>query len=225
MYWLTDKLLFPPVEEAEKWGGLAVGGDLSPERLLLAYRSGIFPWYDASQPIVWYAPDPRFVLFPHKLKVSRRMRPILNQECFTITYDTQFREVIRHCQQITRPGQSGTWITEEMREAYYRLHTLGHAHSVEVWQGDALVGGLYGLTVGSVFCGESMFSRANNASKVGFITLVRRLQQQGFTMIDCQVHTPHLEKWGAENISRVQYMRGLVQGLSGRDYWKGDQNM
>ncbi len=214
MFWLTNELEFPSVEEAEEWGGLAVGGDLSPERLLLAYRSGIFPWYDASQPIVWYAPDPRFVLFPNKLKVSRRMRPILNQGRFTITYDTQFHEVIRHCQQITRPGQSGTWITEEMRRAYCYLHALGHAHSVEVWQKGALVGGLYGLIVGTVFCGELMFSLADNASKIGFITLVRQLQQRGFTMIDCQVHTPHLEKWGAENISRAQYMQLLSQGLA-----------
>lgn len=221
MYWLTKDLVFPPVEEAEVWGGLAVGGDLSPERLLLAYRSGIFPWYDASQPIVWHAPDPRFVLFPHKLKVSRRMRPILNQGRFTITYDTQFREVVRHCQQIKRSGQSGTWITDEMREAYCRLHALGYAHSVEVWQQGDLVGGLYGLALGSIFCGESMFSLVNNASKIGFITLVRRLQQGGGTLIDCQVHTPHLEKWGGENISRTHYMRLLTQGLAGHECWRG----
>ena len=219
MYWLTNDLIFPPVEETEEWGGLAVGGDLSPQRLLLAYRSGIFPWYDDSQPIVWYAPDPRFVLFPHKLKVSRRMRPILNQGRFVITYDTQFRKVIRHCQQIKRSGQSGTWITDEMQEAYCQLHALGYAHSVEVWQHGRLVGGLYGLAIGSVFCGESMFSLVSNASKIGFITLVRRLQQCGGTLIDCQVHTPHLEKWGGENIPRAHYMHLLAQGLSGRECW------
>ena len=220
MYWLTDRLVFPPVEAAKAWGGLAVGGDLSPERLLLAYRSGIFPWYDESQPIVWYAPDPRFVLFPHKLKVSRRMRPILNQNRFATTYDTRFREVIRHCQQIKRRGQPGTWITEDMLEAYCQLHALGHAHSVEVWQQDRLVGGLYGIAQGAVFFGESMFSLVNNASKIGFITLVRFLQQHHFTLIDCQVHTPHLAHWGAENISRQAYMHLLSQGLQQIHYWK-----
>ena len=224
MYWLTDRLAFPPVEAAEEWGGLAVGGDLSPERLLLAYRSGIFPWYDARQPIAWYAPDPRFVLFPHKLKVSRRMRPILNQQRFTVTYDTQFGEVIRRCQQIARPGQLGTWITEEMREAYYRLHILGHAHSVEVWQQDELVGGLYGLMLGSVFFGESMFSRVDNASKVGFITLVRRLREHGCTLFDCQVHTPHVERWGAENVPRSDYMKLLAQGLQSPRQWPASEN-
>ena len=219
MYWLTDRLAFPPVEEAGEWGALAVGGDLSPARLLLAYRSGIFPWYEAGQPIVWYAPDPRFVLFPPKLKVSRRMRPILNQARFTVTYDTQFQAVVRHCQQVARPGQLGTWITEAMREAYTRLHTLGHAHSVEVWQHDELVGGLYGLMLGSVFFGESMFSYADNASKVGFITLVRWLCAHGCTLIDCQVQTPHLARWGAEHVPRRDYMKWLAQGLQQPKQW------
>lgn len=219
MYWLTDRLEFPPVTKAQEWGGLAVGGDLSPERLLLAYRSGIFPWYDASQPIVWYAPDPRFVLFPHKLHVSRRMRPILNQGQFTVTYNIRFRDVIRQCQQIPRPGQSGTWITKEMQEAYGRLHTLGYAHSVEVWQDNELVGGLYGLVLGSIFFGESMFSLVDNASKVGFITFVRLLQEHGCTLVDCQVHTPHLARWGAENIPRSDYMKLLAQGLQRPKQW------
>ena len=219
MYWLTNRLAFPPVTEAEEWGGLAVGGDLSSDRLLLAYRSGIFPWYDAQQPIVWYAPDPRFVLFPEKLHVSRRIRPILNQQRFTVTYDTQFRDVIRHRQQIPRPGQSGTWITEDMREAYYRLHTLGYAHSVEVWQDKELVGGLYGIVLGSIFFGESMFSLTDNASKVGFITFVRLLQAHGCTLVDCQVHTPHLERWGAEEIPRARYMELLAEGLRQPKQW------
>ena len=219
MYWLTDRLGFPPVETAEEWGGLAVGGDLSSERLLLAYRSGIFPWYDASQPIIWYAPDPRFVLFPEKLRVSRRMRPILNQQKFSVTYDTHFQKVIRQCQQIARPGQAGTWITEEMREAYYRLHTLGYAHSVEVWYQGELVGGLYGLLLGSIFFGESMFSQVDNASKVGFISLVRLLREHGCTLVDCQVHTPHLERWGAEEIPRSSYMSILAQGLQYDMQW------
>lgn len=217
MYWLTDRVAFPPVAAAEDWGGLAVGGDLSPERLLLAYRSGIFPWYDETQPIIWHAPDPRFVLFPDKLHVSRSMRRVLNQAQFSVTYDTCFADVIRHCQQIRRRGQAGTWITEEMLEAYVRLHTLGHAHSVEVWQHDQLVGGLYGIALGSVFCGESMFSTVSNASKVGFITLVR---QHRFTLIDCQVHTPHLESLGAEAIPRHDYMRLLARGVRQPDGWQ-----
>ena len=224
MYWLTDRLVFPPVEEAEEWGGLAVGGDLSPERLLLAYQSGIFPWYDESQPIVWYAPDPRFVLFPSHLHVSRRMRPILNQRRFSVTYDTHFQEVIHQCQQIQRPGQSGTWITEEMREAYYQLHLLGHAHSVEVWQEDKLVGGLYGLVLGSIFFGESMFSQVDNASKVGFITFVRLLEECGCSLVDCQVRTPHLERWGAKDIPRRAYMELLAHGLQQPKQWPVREN-
>lgn len=219
MYWLTDRMVFPPVEEAEEWGGLAVGGDLSPERLLLAYRSGIFPWYDQGQPIIWHAPDPRFVLFPAKLRVAKRMRPILNQRRFSVTYDQRFPEVIRSCQQIQRPGQAGTWITDEMRAAYTQLHTLGYAHSVEVWQDDTLVGGLYGLLIGSVFFGESMFSFADNASKVSFITVVRQLREQGCTLIDCQVHTPHLARWGAEDIRREEYMQLLNHGLQYPTTW------
>lgn len=207
------------MEEADPWGALAVGGDLSPERLLLAYRSGIFPWYDTQQPIVWYSPDPRFVLYPDRLRVARRMRSVLNQRPFDITYDTHFSEVIRHCQQTKRPNQSGTWITEPMRAAYIRLHQLGHAHSVEVWQKDALVGGVYGIALGSLFFGESMFSTVNNASKIGFITLVRRLQERGFTLIDCQVATPHLAQWGAESITRPYYLQELSEGLARNDCW------
>ncbi len=219
MRWLTDRLEFPPVEEADLWGALAVGGDLSPERLLLAYRSGIFPWYNEGQPIVWYSPDPRFVLYPDRLRVARRMRSVLNQQPFEVTYDTQFSEVIRNCQQIKRPNQPGTWITEAMRAAYIRLHQLGHAHSVEVWQDSRLVGGVYGIALGSLFFGESMFSLVNNASKIGFITLVRRLQQREFTLIDCQVATPHLAQWGAEPISRAHYLSELSAGLKRNVCW------
>ena len=219
MRWLTDRLEFPPVEEADPWGALAVGGDLSPERLLLAYRSGIFPWYNESQPVVWYSPDPRFVLYPDRLRVARRMRSVLNQQPFEVTYNTQFSEVIRNCQQIKRPNQPGTWITEAMRAAYIRLHQLGHAHSVEVWQDSRLVGGVYGIALGSLFFGESMFSLVNNASKIGFITLVRRLQQREFTLIDCQVATPHLAQWGAEPISRAHYLSELSVGLKRNVFW------
>ncbi len=207
------------MEVANAWGALAVGGDLSPERLLLAYRSGIFPWYDESQPIVWYSPDPRFVLYPDRLRVARRMRSVLNQQTFEITYDTHFAEVIRHCQQIKRPNQSGTWITEAMRVAYSRLHQLGYAHSVEVWLNSELVGGVYGIALGSLFFGELMFSLANNASKIGFISLVRRLQGRGFTLIDCQVTTPHLAQWGAESIPRTNYLTELTLGLGRDDRW------
>ncbi len=213
MYWLTQDLIFPPVEKAEVWGGLALGGDLSPERLLLAYCSGIFPWYETGQPIIWHAPDPRFVLFPANLKVSKSMRPVLNRQRFSITYDRHFEAVMRHCQQQKRKGQQGTWITEDMVAAYVRLHQLGYAHSVEAWQEDTLVGGLYGIALGSVFFGESMFSEVSNASKAAFITLVQQLQPLGFTLIDCQVHTTHLESLGAEDIPRYLYMQLLEKGI------------
>ncbi|MDF9798660.1 leucyl/phenylalanyl-tRNA--protein transferase [Catalinimonas alkaloidigena] len=213
LYWLGNELCFPHVEEAEEWGGLALGGDLSPERLLLAYRSGIFPWYDIGQPIIWHAPDPRFVMFPKKLKVAKSMRPIFNQKKFGVTFDTDFSSVIRNCQQTRRSGQIGTWITDEMLEAYCYLHTLGYAHSVEVWQEDRLVGGLYGVSLGSIFFGESMFSKLSNASKTGFITLAWELQKRNFSLIDSQVHTPHLESMGAEEIPRKKYMNLLRQAL------------
>lgn len=219
MYWLNNRLEFPPVEQAGPGGILAVGGDLSPERLLLAYRSGIFPWYDEEQPIVWYSPDPRFVLYPDQLHVSRRTRSLLNQSPFELTYDTCFPDVIRHCQQIKRPNQSGTWITEAMRAAYVRLHQLGYAHSAEVWQAGTLVGGVYGIALGSLFFGESMFSRVNNASKIGFITLVRRLHDRGCTLIDCQVATPHLARWGATSMPRTHYLQALQAGLAKEDCW------
>ena len=219
MRWLTHRLEFPPVKEADPGGALALGGDLSPERLLLAYRSGIFPWYNEGQPIVWYSPDPRVVLYPDRLRMARRTRSVLNQQRFKVTYDTQFSEVIRRCQQIKRPNQVGTWITEGMCAAYVRLHQLGHAHSVEVWQESQLVGGVYGIALGSLFFGESMFSLANNASKIGFITLVRRLQEHGFTLIDCQVAAPHLAQWGAEPIPRDHYLGELSAGLTRNVCW------
>lgn len=214
LYWLTSDLAFPPVELAEDWGGLALGGDLSPRRLLLAYRSGIFPWYEKGQPIIWHAPDPRFVLFSDKLRIPRSLRPTLNQQKFTITYDTAFTEVIRQCQQTKRPGQPGTWITEEMLQAYHQLHQLGYAHSVEAWKDGRLAGGLYGLSIGHVFFGESMFTRESNASKVAFVSKVLDLKERGINLIDCQVHTPHLERFGAKEIPRSQYMQLLNEALS-----------
>lgn len=207
-----DELVFPDPALANPDGILAVGGDLSPERLLLAYRYGIFPWYNPGEPILWWSPDPRMVLFPSELKVSRSMRPYFNQKKFTCTIDRDFEAVMRACQQNKRPGQrGGTWITDEMVEAYCRLHDLGYAHSVEVWQQDELVGGLYGLALGRVFFGESMFTKISNASKFGFIYLVRLLEKWGFQLVDCQQETRHLRSLGARNISRETFLKYLAE--------------
>lgn len=212
VFWLDDEdLTFPPAQWASPEGVLAIGGDLSAERLLTAYQNGIFPWFNEGDPILWWSPDPRFVLFPDELKVAKSMRPYFNQEKFTVTYDTSFEVVMRECQARTRESlergsQSGTWITEEMVEAYVNLHNLGYAHSVEVRQDDQLVGGLYGLTLGRIFFGESMFSLVSNASKFGFISLVRRLSSSGYRLIDCQQETPHLESLGARAIPRETFL-------------------
>lgn len=212
---IGEEIFFPPPYLANPDGILAVGGDLQAERLLLAYETGIFPWFSPDEPIIWWSPDPRFVLYPENLKVSKSMRPYLNGSKFRISYDQAFREVMSQCQQIARPGQNGTWITEEMLDAYCSLHQQGFAHSVEVWEGEKLVGGLYGISLGSCFFGESMFSRSSNASKTGFITLVRALQDRGFELIDCQVHTPHLESLGAQHIPRELFLEQLRKGLEG----------
>jgi leucyl/phenylalanyl-tRNA--protein transferase len=182
------------------------GGDLSPERLFNAYRLGYFPWFSEGEPILWWHPDPRFVLFPDKLKVSKSMRPYFNQQKYTVRYDTRFRDVMAHCRATFRPGQWGSWITNELVEGYVGLHKLGLAHSVEVYEGEELVGGLYGLALGKVFFGESMFHHRPNASKFAFISLVRRLQAQGFRLIDCQQETAHLKSLGAESISRQEFL-------------------
>lgn len=216
---LDDSLYFPPVHYADEHGILAFGGDLSVERLLLAYQSGIFPWYSEEDPtIMWWAPDPRFVLYPDKLKVSKSMRQVLKKGLFEVTFDQHFREVMVACQQIKREGQYGTWITEEMLNGYCQLHEQGFAHSVEVWQQGELVGGLYGVSLGQCFFGESMFAKASNASKTGFITLVQKLNQLGIKLIDCQVHTNHLESLGAEEIPRNEYMHLLSQHLQQPTY-------
>lgn len=205
-----NDLQFPPPELANRNGMLAIGGDLSPDRLLLAYQIGIFPWFNPEDPIVWWSPDPRFILFPDKLKVHKSMRPYFNQNKFTVSYDQQFETVMLHCQQARRKGQyGGTWITEDMVGAYVRLHELGYAHSVEVWKGEELVGGLYGIALGKVFFGESMFARVDNASKFGFISLVRRLQEEGYHLIDCQQQTKHLASLGAEAIPRKTFLSYL----------------
>lgn len=208
VFWLSeDHNVFPDPELANEDGVLAVGGDLSPERLLTAYQMGIFPWFNEGDPILWWSPDPRFVLFPDKLKVAKSMRPYFNQRKFDYTLDKDFRAVIHQCQTQRRKGQyGGTWITEEMLEAYCRLHQLGYAHSVEVWQKDELVGGLYGISLGKIFFGESMFTHVSNASKFGFISLVRLLKKLDFQLIDCQQETRHLESLGAENIARETFL-------------------
>lgn len=209
MFFLTDKIEFPPVSSASPEGIVAVGGDLSVERLLLAYKSGIFPWFENDSLPLWWSPDPRMVLFPHKLKVSKSMEQVLKGNVFTITFNQAFERVISNCSNIKREGQTGTWITGEMIRAYVKLHQEGYAKSVEVWQKNELVGGLYGIDLGHFFCGESMFSKVSNASKAGFITWVRHLQQKNYKLIDCQVYTPHLESLGAELIPRKQFLQYL----------------
>ena len=212
VYRLPDAVRFPPVDHAEKNGLLAVGGDLSPERLLTAYREGIFPWYADGEPILWWSPDPRFVLFPAELHVSRSMKQFLKKGTVRITFDRAFRKVISACRK-PRPGQNGTWITREMLEAYCALHDLGYAHSVEVWQETKLAGGLYGISLGHAFFGESMFSAIPNASKAALITLVEDLGRRGFDLIDCQVETAHLAGLGARPIPRSEFGALLRRSL------------
>lgn len=214
MYYVTDKLYFPPVEEASYEGVLAVGGDLSTERLLLAYKSGIFPWFEADEPILWWSPSDRMVVNPQDYKVKKSLRNIINRGIFKITFNQNFEEVITNCQQIKRVGQNGTWITQDMIDAYCKLHKQGHAKSVEVWQNDELVGGLYGVDLGTVFCGESMFSKVPNASKVAFVKLIEHLKVNNYRLLDCQVHNDHLEKLGAFEISRDSFMLILNSDLS-----------
>lgn len=209
MYLLSKDLVFPPVNLADKNGLLAVGGDLSPERLLLAYKSGIFPWYNQGEPIVWYSPDPRMVLFPKNLKISKTMKQIIRKNQFRATFNENFSEVIFNCKNSFREGQGGTWITDEMEQAYINLHQLGAAKSVEVWEGSVLVGGLYGIDLGHVFCGESMFSKVSNASKFAFIYLVQKLEKENYTLIDCQVYNAHLASLGANEISRSEFLTYL----------------
>lgn len=209
MYFLTRELYFPNVESASPEGLVAIGGDLTPERLLLAYRNGIFPWFEDDEPILWWSPPERMVLFPDELKVSKSMRNILNRDMFTVTCNKAFRDVILACRNIEREGQDGTWITHEMVEAYCRLNDLGIARSYEVWHDNKLVGGLYGVDLGNIFCGESMFSYMPNASKVAFITLSRQLQREGYKLMDCQVYNPHLASLGAREIPRQEFVRYL----------------
>jgi leucyl/phenylalanyl-tRNA--protein transferase len=203
-----DELVFPDPAFADEDGLLAVGGDLSPQRLLLAYQSGIFPWFSEDDPILWFAPHERCVVFPERVKVSKSMAKVLKSGMFKITRNAAFKQVIENCSGVFRKDQDGTWITADMRTAYIRLHELGIAHSFEVWHNDALVGGLYGIIIGKVFCGESMFSLMSNASKVAFISLCR---SQEFEIIDCQMPNEHLMSLGAEMIPRDDYMQILTR--------------
>lgn len=206
MYFLSKELYFPPSTQTSPEGILAIGGDLSPERLLLAYQNGIFPWFNEDEPILWWCPEERMVLFFEDLKISKSMRNIINQKKFNITFNTAFREVITHCKKAFRKGQEGTWITNEMVEAYCKLNNLGIAKSVEVWQDNELVGGLYGIDLGHVFCGESMFSSVSNASKVAFIYLAKQLEFAGYSLLDCQVYNDHLASLGCVEIDREDFL-------------------
>jgi leucyl/phenylalanyl-tRNA--protein transferase len=212
VYLLGDDVRFPPVDHAEN-GLLAVGGDLSAERLLCAYAGGIFPWYSEGEPILWHSPDPRFVLTPDTFRIPRSLRRILRSGRFEITLDEAFVEVIEACATTPRPLQGGTWITIEMKRAYRELHSLGFAHSAEAWASGELVGGLYGVSLGSAFFGESMFARQDDASKVAFVTLVDELVRWGNTLIDCQVETEHLARFGAVNWPRKRYLEALAEAL------------
>lgn len=205
---LTEELVFPNPELAEEDGLLAIEGDLSVERLLLAYQNGIFPWFGDDTPILWYSPHERFVLFPNEVKISKSIRQVLKNNPFKITYNKAFEKVILACAEAKRKEGNGTWITEEMQSAYTKLHQLGHVHSIEVWENEELVGGLYGVLINKVFCGESMFSKKSNASKIALIWLC---QNANINIIDCQIHSEHLEKMGARMIEREEFIEYLQQ--------------
>lgn len=210
---LNNKPSFPPPQFADPDGLLAVGGDLSSERLLEAYSNGIFPWYVESSPILWWSPDPRFVLFPDELKISRSLKQTIKKGFFTITTDRAFEMVIKCCAEIERKGSHGTWLTDEMIKAYNNLHHLGYAHSIESWHEGELAGGLYGVAMGAVFFGESMFTKKSNASKVAFVKTVQKLKDWGFVIIDCQIVTRHLLSFGARTIPRSQFLAILTKAL------------
>ena len=212
VYRLDDRLVFPPVHLAED-GLLAVGGDLSPERLVLAYSQGIFPWYSAQTPILWHSPDPRLVMTPADLTINRSLRKAMRKRPYELRIDTAFDEVLGGCAATPRPDQLGTWLVPDMIKAYRRLHELGFAHSFEAWRDGALVGGLYGVSLGGAFFGESMFTRADDASKIAFVASVRQLAAWSINLIDCQVHTDHLSRFGAFEVTREQYLARLHVAL------------
>jgi len=213
VYLLSDDLIFPSPQHAPEEGLLAVGGDLSQERLLLAYRMGIFPWYSENEPIMWWSPDPRLVLYPCELKVSKSLKKTIKKRLFQVTVDQAFESVIKACAQSRTRMQEGTWIVDDMIAAYCSLHESGLAHSVETWQAGKLVGGLYGVSLGSCFFGESMFTRINNASKIAFVALVEHLKALNFKLIDCQVTTAHLLNFGAREIPRNRFLMELKKSL------------
>lgn len=215
VYKLTKELVFPPPGLADDDGLLAVGGDLSVDRLILAYSMGIFPWYSENYPILWWSPDPRLVIFPKELKVSRSLRQTIKKGIYRVTTNAAFEDVIRNCATVTRKGEGGTWITDDMIEAYIRLHEAGYAYSVESWDGDELAGGLYGVVMGKAFFGESMFAKKNDASKVAFATYAIALAESGFELIDCQVTTEHMKRFGAREIPRPEFMKRLKEALHG----------
>ncbi|HAA58367.1 MAG TPA: leucyl/phenylalanyl-tRNA--protein transferase [Myxococcales bacterium] len=228
VYGLTQDLLFPPPELAEEDGLLAVGGDLRPERLLLAYSDGIFPWYNEDSPILWFSPNPRMMLHPSELRVNRSLRKALRKHDYELRFDTHFREVIEACAETPREGQDGTWITSDMLEAYCELFDLGFAHCIEAWQDDRLVGGVYGVSLGRGFFGESMFAHASNASKIAFVALTRQLERWSFCLIDCQVYTPHLAHFGATERPRAEFLQTLKAALrhdTHRGPWQLDADL
>ena len=210
MYKLSSEHIFPSPLSANREGIVAVGGDLDPQRILLAYKMGIFPWFESDDHLLWWSPDPRMVLFPNKLKISKSTKKVLNNNSFEITFNKSFIEVVKACAKVKRFGQNGTWITEGLMKAYKKLHEEGYAYSVEVWENFELVGGLYGIDLGHIFCGESMFTKTNNASKIAFIHLVRELSKNGYKLIDCQVPSAHLKSLGAEIISRQDFVKHLT---------------
>lgn len=220
-----DDLYFPPVEDADAEGLIAVGGALSPDWLLLAYECGIFPWFSEGDPIMWWSPDPRFVLKPSEVKVSKSMRPVLRNTAWRFTLDQAFEQVVARCAQVPRPGQDGTWITAEMQAAYTALHRMGMAHSAEAWYNGALIGGLYGVSIGSAFFGESMFSLVPNASKYAFIHLCRWLASKHFSIVDCQIPSDHLRRMGAYELPRTAFLDRIEWAMERptlRGMWQTD---
>jgi len=225
VFQLSDENIFPPPELAEESGLLAVGGDLCEERLLLAYSMGIFPWYSGNDPILWWSPDPRLVLFPDDLRITRSLNQTINKGTFKVTMDTAFESVIKACATVHGKDDGDTWITEDMINAYIGLYKSGYAHSVESWYNGKLVGGLYGISLGSSFFGESMFTKKSNASKVAFALLVQQLSKWNYTLIDCQITTAHLKSFGAIEISRSEFLEKLQSSLNSdakRKRWKFD---
>jgi leucyl/phenylalanyl-tRNA---protein transferase len=214
VYRLSQKLIFPSPHLAEKDGLLAIGGDLSAERLLLAYANGIFPWFSKGEPIQWWSPDPRFILYPQNFRISKSLKQVIKNKQFTVKFDCAFNEVIEACSKASRPGQNGTWITNEMKKAYNHLHHLGFAHSVETYFNDKLAGGLYGVSLGRAFFGESMFYLQRDASKVAFYNLIQKLTEWEFHFVDAQVETGHLLKLGAEPVPRNEFLVLLEQALN-----------